>query len=111
MMNALVGKLQKTHNLLNRKKIENIITMVLHTIKTEVTSAMTQTKYHLHHMIVNAITINDLTMIVADHLRKIAPAPKRAVRAAQATATKIITDKAYHTTMKRKDTKHQHRNL
>jgi hypothetical protein len=111
MMNALADKLQKTHKWLNRKKIEKRINMVLHAIKTEVTSAMTPTKDHLHHMIATKITINDLAMIMANHLRKIAPTPKRAVRAAQARTTKRITDKAHHSKTKRKDTKNKHRNL
>jgi hypothetical protein len=107
IMNALAGKLQKMHKWLNRKKIENRITTVLHTIKTEVMSSITPTKYHLHHMITTTITINDLAMIVAEHHRKISPSPKCAVREAQATTT----DKAHRSTMTRKDTKNKDTNL
>jgi hypothetical protein len=84
MMSALTGKLQKIQKWLNTKNIENII------------------------MIVTKIMINDLAMIVADHLRKITPTLKRAV---QATTIKRITDKAHRSTMKRKDTKNKYRNL
>jgi hypothetical protein len=111
MINALAGKLQKAHKWLDRKKIENRITAVLHTIETEITSTMTPTKYHLHHMIATTITINSLAMIVANHHRKIAPTSKFAVRAVQATTTKRITDKAHRSTTKRKDTKNKHRKL
>jgi hypothetical protein len=107
MKNTLVEKTRKTHKWLNRKKIQNRIPMVLTIIRTEATSEMTTTKYHLHHMITTKITTNYLTMIVEDHICKIASTPKRAVRAAQATTTKGITDKEHRSTMKLKDTKHQ----
>jgi hypothetical protein len=70
---------------------------------------MTPTKDHLHHMITTKIMINGVAMIVADHLRKIAPTTKRAFRAAQETATKRITDKAHRSTAIRKETKNKHR--
>jgi hypothetical protein len=113
---AFQQKLKRTHwqtmkdaqIWLNRKKIENIIPAAPITIRIEATSVVkTTTKEHQHHMIVNKITINDLAMIVADHLRMIVPTPTRAARAAQATTTKGITDKAHHSTMTRKDIKYQ----
>jgi hypothetical protein len=106
-MNALAGKPQKMLKWLIRKRIENKITMVLHTIKTEITSAITPTKDHLHHMIATTIMINNLVMIVAAHHRKIAPTPKCAVRAALAETT----DKAHCSTMTRKDTNNKHTHL
>jgi hypothetical protein len=83
------------HKWPNRKKIENRITTVLHTINAYITSAMTPTKDHRHHMIMNTITINNLTIIVVDHHHRIAPTPKCAVRAAQVAIKKKITDKAH----------------
>jgi hypothetical protein len=73
---------------------------VLATIRTEATSVIATTKDHLHH-------INNLTMIVADHLRNIDQTPKRAVRAAQAKTAKGITDKEHRSTTRRKNTKHK----
>jgi hypothetical protein len=77
--------------------------------QTEIMNTMTPTKDHLHHTIVTTITTNDLAMIVDNHHHKIAPTPKCAVRAAQATITKTIIDKAHHSTMERKDTKNKHK--
>jgi hypothetical protein len=68
---------------------------------------MTKTKDNRQHMIVTKITTNYLAKIVADHLRRIAPTPKCAVRAAQATTIKGVTDKEHCSTMKGKDTKRQ----
>jgi hypothetical protein len=104
MMNALAGKPQKMLNWLNRKKIENKITTFLHTNRTEIISATTPTKDHLHNMIATTIMINDLAMIVAARHHKIAPTPKRAVRAALVTTT----DKAHCSTTTRKDTNNKH---
>jgi hypothetical protein len=70
---------------------------------------MTQTKDHLHHTIATTTTTNDFTMIMDDHHHKIAPTPKRAVRTAQMTTTKTITDKEHRSMMKRKDTKNEHK--
>jgi hypothetical protein len=98
-MNALAGKPQKTLNWLNRKKIDNRITTVLHTINTEIKSATTPAKDQLHHMIDTTIMINDLTMSVVAHHHKIVPTPKRAVCAALVTTT----DRAQRSTMTRKD--------
>jgi hypothetical protein len=67
---------------------------------------MTPTKYNLRHTVVNTITTNDLAMIVDDHHHKIAPTPKRA---AQATITKTIIDKAHHSMTEIKDTRNKHK--
>jgi hypothetical protein len=104
---ALAGKQQRTINWLNRKKIENKITTVLHNSKTEITTVMTTTKDHLQHMVATTSKINDPAMIVAAHHHKIDPTPKRAVHAALVTTT----DKAHRSTMTRKDTNKKHTNL
>jgi hypothetical protein len=51
---------------------------------------------HQQHTTVIKVTTNDLAMIMDDHHHMITPTPKRAVRAAQATSTKIIRDKEHH---------------
>jgi hypothetical protein len=67
-------------------------------MNTEVISEMTQTKYHLHHTSVTTVVTNDPATIADDRHHMIAPTPKRAVRAAQETTRKTITDKENHST-------------
>jgi hypothetical protein len=77
------------------KTIKDLITTVQQTRPIEIMTVMTMANDYHQHTTVIEITTQFLAMIVDDHHHTITPTPKRAVRVAQATATKIFTDKEH----------------
>jgi hypothetical protein len=61
--------------------------MVLHTDKPDCLAGMRTTSDQITHRIAKTTRTNAPAMIAADHPHDIAPTPRRAARAAQATTT------------------------